>query len=52
MAQALGMALTVLLLGGNTLQRADFRPFYAIHVGLALLTGLLCLRVDTRPRPR
>jgi EmrB/QacA subfamily drug resistance transporter len=46
----LGVALTVLLLGGSALQRADFTPFYALHVGLALLTGLLCLRVDTRPR--
>lgn len=46
----LGVALTVLLLGGSALQRADFTPLYGIHVGLALLTGLLCLRVDTRPR--
>jgi len=45
----LGVAITVLLLGQHTLQRADFTPLYACHVGLALLTALLCLPVDTRP---
>jgi EmrB/QacA subfamily drug resistance transporter len=48
----LGVALTVLLLGGDTLSRADFVPLYGSHVALALLTGLLCLRVDTRPDQR
>lgn len=47
----LGVALTVLLLGKGTLTHADFDPVYIAHVGLALLTGLLCLAVDTRPRP-
>lgn len=46
----LGVALTVLMLGHGQAQRADFTPLYALHIGLALLTGLLCLRVDTRPR--
>jgi EmrB/QacA subfamily drug resistance transporter len=45
----LGVAFTVLLLGHEGLQRADFVPLYASHVGLALLTALLCLPVDTRP---
>lgn len=45
----LGVALTVLLLGHDTLTRGDFTPLYGAHVALALLTGLLCLRVDTRP---
>lgn len=45
----LGVAITVLLLGQHTVQRADFTPLYACHVGLALLTALLCLPVDTRP---
>lgn len=45
----LGVAITVLMLGHAGLQRADFTPLYAIHVGLALLTALLCLPVDTRP---
>lgn len=47
----LGVALTVLLLGKGALSHADFDPLYIGHVGLALLTGLLCLAVDTRPRP-
>ena len=46
----LGVALTVLMLGGETLSHADFIPLYGSHVALALLTGLLCLRVDTRPQ--
>lgn len=45
----LGVAITVLMLGHAGVQRADFTPFYALHVGLALLTALLCLPVDTRP---
>jgi len=45
----MGVAITVLLLGHAGVQRADFVPLYALHVGLALLTALLCLPVDTRP---
>jgi EmrB/QacA subfamily drug resistance transporter len=45
----LGVAITVLLLGHAGVQRSEFTPFYALHVGLALLTALLCLPVDTRP---
>lgn len=45
----LGVALTVLLLGHAGLARADFTPLYAAHVALALLTGALCLPVNTRP---
>jgi len=47
----LGVALTVLMLGHEQLSRADFMSLYACHIALALLTGLLCLRVDTRPQP-
>ncbi|MFM2067196.1 MAG: hypothetical protein RLZZ584_2105 [Pseudomonadota bacterium] len=46
----LGVAITVALLGHAALQRADFNALYLVHGGLALLTGLLCLPVDTRPR--
>lgn len=46
----LGVALTVALLGHATLQRADFDTLYLLHGALALLTGLLCLPVDTKPR--
>lgn len=47
---ALGVAITVALLGHAALQRADFDALYLSHIALALLTGLLCLPVDTRPR--
>ena len=46
----LGVALTVALLGHAALQRNDFDALYLLHGALALLTGLLCLPVDTRPR--
>lgn len=46
----LGVALTVALLGHATLQRADFDALYLLHGALALLTGALCLPVDTRPQ--
>jgi EmrB/QacA subfamily drug resistance transporter len=45
----IGIAITVLLLGHGVVQRADFTPVYALHIGLALLTAVLCLFVDTRP---
>lgn len=53
----MGVALTVLLLGGGALQRPDFNPVYLGHVMLALVTAALCLPVDTAPagaaiRPR
>jgi MFS family permease len=47
----LGVALTVALLGDAALQRHDFDALYLLHGALALLTGLLCLPVDTRPPP-
>jgi hypothetical protein len=47
---ALGVALTVAMLAQPTLQRADFTGMYLLHAGLALLTGLLCLPVDTKPQ--
>lgn len=46
----LGVAITVALLGHAGLQRADFDAVYLLHGALALLTGLLCLPVDTRPQ--
>jgi len=45
----LGVALTVALLNHAALQRADFDALYLSHAALALLTGLLCLPVDTKP---
>jgi EmrB/QacA subfamily drug resistance transporter len=46
----LGVAVTVLLLGQGAASHDAFSPIYAGHVGLALLTAVLCLAVDTRPR--
>lgn len=46
----LGVAITVALVGGADLRRSDFDALYALIVALALLTGLLCLPVDTKPR--
>lgn len=45
----MGVALTVLLLGSPSLQRADFNAVYLCHIGLALLTAALCLPVNTSP---
>jgi EmrB/QacA subfamily drug resistance transporter len=45
----MGVAVTVLLLGHEGLTHASFMPLYACHVGLALLTAVLCLPVNTRP---
>jgi EmrB/QacA subfamily drug resistance transporter len=45
----LGVALTVLLLGHVSSGHDQFVPTYSIHIGLALLTALLCLAVKTRP---
>lgn len=47
----LGVAITVALLGHASLERADFNSVYILHGVLALLTGLLCLPVDTKPLP-
>lgn len=47
----LGVALTVALLGHAGLARGDFDVVYLLHIGLALLTAVLCLPVDTKPRP-
>lgn len=46
----LGVAFTVALVGHATLQHSDFNAFYLLHGLLALLTGLLCWPVDTKPR--
>jgi len=47
---AIGVALTVAMLARPALQRTDFDTYYLLLATLALLTGLLCLPVDTRPR--
>ena len=52
MGAVLGVAVTVALVGHTNPQLADFRHLYAAHIVLALLTALICLRVDTRPVAR
>ncbi|WP_151633464.1 MFS transporter [Noviherbaspirillum aerium] len=46
----LGVALTVMFLGHEGLMRSDFATLYGLHVVLALVTGALCLGVNTRPK--
>jgi len=46
----IGVAITVLLIGHAGVQRANFIPLYLIHIGLALVTAVLCLAVDTKPK--
>ena len=46
----LGVAITVGLLGHAELVRADFNLLYGMHALLAVLTALLCLPINTRPR--
>jgi hypothetical protein len=48
----IGVAITVLLLGHGVVQRSDFNAVYGLHIGLALLTAVLCAFVNTRPAPR
>jgi Na+/melibiose symporter-like transporter len=48
----LGVAATVALVGHASPQIADFRSLYAAQMALALLTALLCVRIDTRPKAR
>lgn len=45
----MGVALSVLLLGGAGLQRGDFNAVYLWHMSLALLTAVLCFPVNTLP---
>jgi MFS family permease len=45
----MGVAITVLFIGHDGLTKADFTPLYGLHISLALMTGLLCLAVNTRP---
>lgn len=46
----LGIAITIVFIGHEGLVRSDFFALYGCHVVLALLTGVFCLAVNTRPR--
>lgn len=52
MGSVLGVAATVTLVGHASPQIADFRSLYLTHVALALITAMLCLRVNTAPLRR
>lgn len=52
MGGVIGVAVTVALVGHANPRLVDFHVLYLTHVVLALGTGLLCLRVDTRPAVR
>lgn len=52
MGAVLGVSATVAIVGHNAPRLADFQLLYAAQIGLAILTALICLRVDTRPRVR
>jgi EmrB/QacA subfamily drug resistance transporter len=52
MGGVLGVAATVAFVGHASPQIADFRSLYLTHVALALITAILCLRIDTAPRRR
>ena len=49
---AIGVAITIALLGGTNLTRGSFDTVYVLHIGLALLTAGVCLFVRTRPMAR
>ncbi|TFW09502.1 DHA2 family efflux MFS transporter permease subunit [Oxalobacteraceae bacterium OM1] len=48
----LGVAVTILVVGHDVLERSGFTALYAAHVGLAVLTGVLCMGVNTKPVKR
>lgn len=52
MGSVLGVAATVAFVGHANPQIADFRSLYLTHVALAVITAVLCLRVDTAPPKR
>jgi EmrB/QacA subfamily drug resistance transporter len=52
MGSVLGVAATVAFVGRASPQIADFRSLYLTHVTLALITAILCLRIDTAPSKR
>jgi MFS family permease len=48
----MGVALTILLLAHPNLQLADFKKAYLCHVILSLLSAVLVLPVNTRPKTK
>lgn len=52
LGSVMGVAITVLLVGHASLTRADFLPLYWMQIVLALVTGALCLAVQSRGAKR
>lgn len=52
MSSPMCVAATVAFVGHASPRIADFRSLYATHIALALLTAILCLRIDTAPSKR
>lgn len=46
-----GTAITVVMVGHAAADLDDFQQLFAVLAGLGVLTGLLCLPIDTRPIP-
>lgn len=46
----IGVAITILLLSVDELQVADFKLLYSIQMGLALLTAVCCIPINTHPK--
>ncbi len=46
-----GVAITVVLVGGKDVALADFQTLYLLLMAGGLITAVLCLPVNTRPRP-
>lgn len=47
----IGVSITVVFLAKAPLQIVDFKTTYGIHIGLALITALLCIPINTKPKP-
>ena len=50
-SSVLGVSITVVVVvGGIAPQLIDFKHLYLTHIALSLVTGLLCLGIDTHPK--
>ncbi len=47
----MGVAITILFLAHPNLQLMDFKKVYLCHVILSLISALLVIPVNTRPKP-
>ncbi len=45
-----GVAITIVLLARINLQYTDFKAVYLFHIAMALITALLVIPVNTKPK--